>query len=84
MRVGYLCIQEEQGYERRAEMAIAEQTTQPPVSSEALEEHRGKWVAVRGGGVIASADTAEQLAADERVEPMDALYHVPESPGLFY
>jgi hypothetical protein len=64
-------------------MALAEQTAKAPISEEALEAHRGKWVALRGGEVIASADSFEELTADE-VEPSDAIYHVPESPGAFY
>jgi hypothetical protein len=65
-------------------MAVAEKTARAPISQEALEQYRGKWVALRRGKVIAAGDTFEDLTANSDVEPLDAVYHVPESPGVFY
>jgi Family of unknown function (DUF5678) len=43
----------------------------------------GKWVALRGGQVIASADSLEELRENEQVTRDDAVYVVPE-PGIYF
>lgn len=57
---------------------------QAPLPEGALEEFADKWIAVRDGKVIASADTYDDLLADEKVADGDATYHVPPTSALFY
>jgi Family of unknown function (DUF5678) len=58
--------------------------SQIPISDKALERYAGKWVAVRGGEVIASAGDYDTLMADDSVRSTDAVYHVPPADSLFY
>jgi hypothetical protein len=51
-----------------------------PVPSEAFEDHRGQWVAVREGVLVAAASDCEGLLSDPRVAGDDTLFHVPEGP----
>lgn len=57
---------------------------QAPIPEEALTKYADKWVAVRAGEVVASADSYEELVEDQRVEITDALFHVPTDSSLFY
>lgn len=57
---------------------------QAPLPEGALKEFADKWIAVRDGEVIASADTYDELLADEKVMEDDATYHVPPASALFY
>ena len=66
-------------------MPVADSTiAQSPVPAGAREEYPGRWIAVREGEVVASADALEALRADERVDVDDALYHVPPQGSYFY
>lgn len=55
-----------------------------PISEKALKKYAGKWVALRGGNVIAAADDYETLMAHDKVELTDAIFHVPPTSSLFY
>jgi hypothetical protein len=55
-----------------------------PISEKALKKYAEKWVALRGGDVVAAADDYEALMANEKVEPTDAIFHVPSASSLFY
>ena len=56
-----------------------------PIPAGLLEQHRGKWIAVRAGEeVVAVADDLESLLQDERVETTDAVVRVPDSDALFF
>lgn len=57
---------------------------QAPLPEGALEKYSGKWIAVRDGDVVASADSYEELQADKKVMEDEATYHVPSSSALFY
>lgn len=66
-------------------MRVAESNiAQSPLPAGASEKYPGKWIAVRAGEVVASADELEDLRADERIEPDDALYHVPPQGAYFF
>jgi uncharacterized protein DUF5678 len=58
--------------------------SQAPISDRDLERYSGKWVAVRGGEVVAAAEDYDALKVDTSVEPTDAIYHVPTAGSLFY
>jgi len=55
-----------------------------PVPAEAYEKHRGKWIAVRSGEIVAVAETLKELWADKRLVSEASAYHVPETPYTFY
>ena len=59
-------------------------TEQHPISASALEEYAGKWIAVRDGAVIASADSLDELRANEHVRREDAVYVVPDPSSSFF
>ena len=46
-----------------------------------VEGYAGKWIAIRGDKVVASADSLAGLRNDERVSPEDTVWVVPE-PGV--
>jgi hypothetical protein len=48
-----------------------------------VERYAGKWIAIRGDQVVASADSLEELGANEQVSRDDTLYVVPE-PGIHF
>jgi hypothetical protein len=54
----------------------------PPVPED-VAQYAGKWVALRGGEVIASADSLEELRENEQVTRDDAVYVVPEPNMVF-
>ena len=56
----------------------------PPVPEEAFELFPGRWIALRGGEVVADGATVDELWQNERVEATDALFRVPETGTLFY
>jgi hypothetical protein len=58
------------------------EVTEGPVPSEAFERYPGQWVALRDGVVIAAAHDLAALEEDERVQPSDALFAVPEPHTL--
>ena len=58
-------------------------TKQGPVLPEGVEQYAGKWIAIRGDEVVASADSLEELYANEQVSRTDALWVVPE-PGTHF
>jgi hypothetical protein len=49
-----------------------------------LEHYTGKWVAVRGGRVVASAADEEALRADPAVREGDDVYPIGDPPSGFY
>jgi hypothetical protein len=63
--------------------AVSSTTEQPPVLPEGVEQYAGKWIAIRGDEVVASADSLEELYANEHVSRGDTLYVVPE-PGIHF
>ncbi len=56
---------------------------QPPVLPEGVDQYAGKWIAIRGDEVVASADSVEELFANDQVSRDDTLYAVPE-PGIHF
>ena len=58
-------------------------TEQPPVLPDGVEHYAGRWIAIRGDEVVASADSLEELCANEHVSHDDTLYVVPE-PGIHF
>jgi hypothetical protein len=54
-----------------------------PALPEGVEQYAGKWIAIRGDEVVASADSLEELYANEQVSRTDALWVVPE-PGTHF
>lgn len=56
---------------------------QAAVLPKGVEQYAGKWIAIRGDEVVASADSLEELWANERVSRDDTLYAVPE-PGIHF
>lgn len=54
-----------------------------PVPSEAFA-HRGKWVAIREGRVIAARATLGDLYRTPGVRDSDVSYHVPTSPAVVF
>jgi Family of unknown function (DUF5678) len=53
------------------------------VLPEDVERYAGKWIAIRGDEVVASADSLEELWANDQVSRNDALWVVPE-PGIHF
>lgn len=51
--------------------------SQVPISQSAVKRHSGKWVALRGTRVAASAPSYGQLQDNPRVRETDAVYRVP-------
>jgi Family of unknown function (DUF5678) len=54
-----------------------------PALPQGAEQYAGKWIAIRGDEVVASADSLEELDANEHVSPNDSLWVVPE-PGIHF
>jgi Family of unknown function (DUF5678) len=54
-----------------------------PAVPEDVERYAGKWIAIRGDEVVASADSLEELYANEQVSRNDAVWVVPE-PGIHF
>ena len=50
---------------------------------EGVERYAGKWIAIRGDEIVASADSLEELYANDQVSRNDALWVVPE-PGTYF
>lgn len=53
--------------------------SQGPISKSTAKRHSGKWVAIRGTKVAASAMSYVQLRENPRFRQTDAVYRVPES-----
>ncbi len=64
-------------------MAPVVEVSPQPVPAEAFERFPGRWVAVRDGEVIADAAKIEGLESDDRVEPDDTFFRVPEPNSKF-
>ena len=58
-------------------------TEQGPLLPKGVEQYAGKWIAIRGDEVVASADSLEELRANDQVSRSDALWVVPE-PGIHF
>lgn len=58
-------------------MSPKKTTSQAPIKPSAAKRHSGKWVALRGMRVAASAATYGELQAHPRVRDTDAVYRVP-------
>ena len=54
-----------------------------PAFPKGAERYAGKWVAIRDDEVVASADSLEELRANELVSRDDAVWVVPE-PGTHF
>jgi hypothetical protein len=59
-------------------------TQQPQFGLTGIDGLEGKWVAIRDGEVIASADSLAELHANDNVTRDDAVYVVPESNSAFF
>jgi hypothetical protein len=53
--------------------------SQGPISKSTAKRHSGKWVAIRGTKVAASAMSYGQLRENPRVRQTDAVYRVPDA-----
>jgi len=53
--------------------------SQAPISRGIVKRHAGKWIALRGSRVAASAPSYRELQGNPRVRDTDAVYHVPPS-----
>jgi hypothetical protein len=62
---------------------VSSTTEQGPAVPEGVEQYAGKWIAIRGDEVVASADSLEELRANELVSRNDAVWVVPE-PGTHF
>lgn len=51
---------------------------------EGIEQYAGKWIALRDGQVVASADDFNDLIANPDVLSGDAFYRVPVGGACFY
>ena len=60
-------------------MKLKKTTAKGPISKSAAKRHSGKWVALRGTKVAASAQSYDQLRSNARVRSTDAVYHVPSA-----
>ena len=49
-----------------------------------VEKYAGKWVAIRDGRIVASAETLDELYENPRVKDTDAVYPVPERGAYFF
>jgi Family of unknown function (DUF5678) len=56
---------------------------QAAVLPKGVEQYAGKWIAIRGDEIVASADCLEELRANDRVSRDDAVWVVPE-PGIHF
>ena len=63
--------------------AVSSTTEQGPVLPAGVEKYAGKWIAIRGDEIVASADSLEELRANELVFRNDAVWVVPE-PGIHF
>jgi Family of unknown function (DUF5678) len=54
------------------------------ITSELLDAYAGKWIAVRDGEVVASAENLAELRENPAVRRDDAVYRVPERSTYFY
>jgi hypothetical protein len=61
----------------------AAEITQGPLVLD-LENYAGKWVAIRDGEVVASADSLEERRENPDVRREDTVYIVPERTSYFY
>lgn len=48
-----------------------------------VEQYAGKWIAIRGDEVVASADSLEELRANDQVSRDDDVWIAPE-PGTYF
>lgn len=58
-------------------------TEQGPLLPKGVDQYAGKWIAIRGDEVVASADSLEELYANEEVSRDDAVWVAPE-PGTYF
>lgn len=66
-------------------MALAPlQIAQPALPEGVAEVYAGRWIAVRGGEVIADAETLGELTDDARVKDDDTFFHVPPPNSAFF
>ena len=65
------------------EIAGAVVVAAAPLREEAVEQYTGKWVAIRDGRVVASAETFEELVEKSDVRDEDVLYRVPDRDMYF-
>jgi len=59
-------------------MAPLAEIAQLPVPADAFGQYAGRWIALRGGQVIADADTLTELDADPRVDSGDTRFRGPQ------
>ena len=58
-------------------------TEQGPVLPKGVEQYGGKWIAIRGDEIVASADSLEELRANDQVSRDDDVWVAPE-PGTYF
>jgi len=62
---------------------VSSTTEQGPVLPKGVEQYAGKWIAIRGDEIVGSADSLEELRANEQVSRDDEVWVVPE-PGTHF
>jgi hypothetical protein len=58
--------------------------SQSPLSAKEAKRYAGQWIALRGGRVIASADSFRRLLADPKVKRNDAFFRVPRGDTFYF
>jgi hypothetical protein len=62
---------------------VSSTTEQGPLLPKGVERYAGKWIAIRGDEIVASADSLEELYANEQVSRNDVVWVAPE-PGTYF
>jgi uncharacterized protein DUF5678 len=56
---------------------------QEVVLPKGVEQYAGKWIAIRGDEIVGSADSLEELRANDQVSRDDEVWVAPE-PGTYF
>jgi hypothetical protein len=59
-------------------------TEQAAPLSQNLDDYDGRWIAVRGGVIVAAGDDEESVRADGAVRDGDLVYPIGDPPSGFY
>jgi hypothetical protein len=62
---------------------VSSTTEQGVLLPKGVERYAGKWIAIRGDEIVASADSLEELRANDQVSRGDDVWVAPE-PGTYF
>jgi hypothetical protein len=62
---------------------VSSTTEQGPLLPKDVEQYAGKWIAIRGDEIVASADSLEELRTNDQVSRDDDVWVAPE-PGTYF